>query len=104
MPNIKSAKKRVLTSEKSRQRNVARRSEIKTAIRKIDDAVNAHNFEEARTLLRDAEAKIARAASKGVVKAETASRKISRLAQGVKKAALAKPAPAAKKAKKVASK
>ncbi len=83
MANKKSAKKRALTNEKSRMLNVARRSDIKTASKKVIAAVAANNFDEAQTLLREAEAKIARAKGKGILKANTASRKISALAKRV---------------------
>ena len=41
MANIKSQKKRILTNEKARLRNVAVRSEVKTVIRSVNDAVVA---------------------------------------------------------------
>ena len=86
MANIKSAKKRVITNEKRRQRNVARRTDIKTATRSVVDALEANNAQEAKDLLRVAEAKIARAGGKGVFKKNTVSRKISRLAKKVARA------------------
>lgn len=83
MANKKSTKKRTLTNEKRRMRNVARRSELKTASKKVLAAVASNDLEAAKTLLRDAEAKIARAKGKGALKANTASRKISALAKHV---------------------
>ena len=83
MANIKSAKKRAKTNEIRRQRNVARRSEIKTVTKKILEAISAKDNETARTLLREAQSKIARAKGKGVVKLNTAARKISGLARKV---------------------
>lgn len=83
MANKKSAKKRALTNEKKRMRNVARRSELKTASRKVLAAVAANDVESAKALLRDAESKISRAKSKGVLKSNTAARKISLLAKRV---------------------
>jgi small subunit ribosomal protein S20 len=87
MANIKSAKKRVKTNEKRRQLNIARRSELKTASKKVLTAIEDGKVEEAQELMRDAEAKISRAEGKGLLKKNTASRKISRLA---KKVAVAK--------------
>ncbi|MBM3887089.1 30S ribosomal protein S20 [Candidatus Dependentiae bacterium] len=83
MANKKSAKKRALTNEKSRMRNVARRSDIKTASKKVLVALAASDITGAQTLLREAESKIARAKGKGVLKANTAARKISLLAKKV---------------------
>lgn len=83
MANKKSTKKRTLTNEKSRMRNVARRSELKSASKKVMVALAANDIVAAQTLLREAESKIARAQGKGVLKANTAARKISHLAKRV---------------------
>ena len=83
MANKKSAKKRALTNEKRRIRNVARRSELKTASRKVLAAIASNDLEGAKNLLREAEAKIARAKGKGVLKGNTSARKISLLAKRV---------------------
>ena len=83
MANKKSTKKRTLTNEKSRIRNVARRSELKSASKKVLVALAANDVAAAQTLLREAESKIARAQGKGVLKANTAARKISSLAKRV---------------------
>ena len=47
MANIKSQKKRIITNEKSRMRNRAVKSELKTATRRVKDAVAAGNGAEA---------------------------------------------------------
>lgn len=83
MANIKSAKKRALTNEVRRERNVARRSEFKTATKKVMAALESNDLAAMQELLRDAESKLARARGKGVLKKNTASRKISRLAKKV---------------------
>ncbi len=88
MANTKSTKKRTKTNEIRRIRNVARRSEIKTIVKKVLDAVEKKEVVAAKDLLKNAETKIARAAGKGLFKKNTASRKISRLAKKV--ASLAK--------------
>jgi small subunit ribosomal protein S20 len=83
MPNIKSAKKRVLQTEKKHALNVARKSAIKTAVRKVLVALENNDVESAKELLRQAESQLARAQSKRVVHKKTAQRKISRLAKRV---------------------
>ena len=75
MPNIKSAKKRVKQSEKRRLLNVARKSAIKTSIKKVLEAVKGDDLVNAKVLLRDAEAKLARAKGKGVLHKNTVARK-----------------------------
>lgn len=83
MPNIKSAKKRVKQSEKKRELNVARKSAIKTASKKVLVAVEKLDIVQARELLKEAESQLARAKGKGVLHKNTASRKVSRLAKAV---------------------
>lgn len=85
MPNIKSAKKRVLQAEAKRVINTARKSSIKTAIKKLHEALDARQFDKARELLVDVEAQLSRAKGKGVIHRNTAARKISRLTQHVNK-------------------
>lgn len=93
MANIKSSKKRAKQNGVRRLRNIARRSDIKTNCKKIELALAEKNLEEAKSLLKVAESKIARASGKGLLKKNTASRKISRLAKKV--AAALKTAPPA---------
>ena len=84
MANIKSAKKRAKQTIKKHQRNLARRTALKTAVKKVLAAVeDGTDIEKAKTLLRDAEAKLARAKGKGIIHKKTASRKVSRLAKKV---------------------
>ena len=91
MANIKSSKKRAKTNDVRRKRNVSRRSDIKTATKKVLAALSDNDLTGASALLRAAEAKIARAQGKGLFKKNTAARKISRLA---KKVAAAQKVPA----------
>lgn len=87
MANIKSAIKRVRQTEKKTKVNLARRTAIKTAIKKVHTALQANaDSQQVDALLRDVQIKLARAKGKGVVHANTASRKLSRLAQKVEKA------------------
>jgi len=84
MANIKSAKKRAKTNEIRRKRNVARRSDVRSATKKVLEAVAANDMDNAKVFLREAESKIARAKGKGLLKNNTAARKISRLAKKIK--------------------
>ena len=81
MPNIKSAVKRVSIIEKKTLQNNMIKSEYKTAVRKFENAVSAGNKEEAEKLLVAATKKVDGACSKGVIKANTASRKKSNMAK-----------------------
>ncbi len=82
MANTVSAKKSARQNEKCRQRNLARRTAIKTSIKKFMTALETPNSSAYLLgLLRDVEAKLARAKGKGVVHANTAARKLSRLAK-----------------------
>ena len=83
MANIKSQIKRIATNEKARQRNVAIRSSVKTAIRKFRDAAEAGDKEKAIELQRDAAKKLDKAVTKGVLHANQAANKKSALAKRV---------------------
>lgn len=84
MPNIKSSKKRAKQAEKRRTINYARKSDVKTAVKKVLDAVANKDAEAAKEFLRAAQAKLARAKGKGVLHRNTVARKMSRLAKKVK--------------------
>lgn len=76
MANIKSQKKRVITNEIRRQRNKAVKSELKTAIKKVDTAIAAGDADTAKAAATDAARMLDKAASKGVVhKNQAANRK-----------------------------
>ncbi len=83
MANTKSAKKRVKQNQNRRMRNLARRSAIKTAAKRVLAAVEANNVAVACELLVSAESQIARACGAGVLKKNTAARKISNLTKKV---------------------
>ena len=83
MPNIKSAKKRAKQSVARCERNTSRKSTIKSSIKKFIEAIDSKNIDEAKTLLKRVESQIASAQGKGLLHANTASRKISRLAKKV---------------------
>lgn len=87
MANIISSKKRARQAIKKQQKNVARRSSLKTAVKKVLTALTTQeSIEQAKKFLREAESKIARAKGKKVLHKKTAQRKISRLASRVAKA------------------
>ena len=83
MANIKSAKKRVLVNETRAARNKAIKSKVKTAIKKVNVAVDDKDVETAKTALRAAIVEISKAGTKGVYHKKTVSRKISRLTKTV---------------------
>ena len=67
MPNIKSAKKRVKVIEKKTLRNNMIKSAYKTAIKKFEQAIEAGNMEEAKTLFSEATKKIDQACTKEIM-------------------------------------
>lgn len=81
MPNIKSAIKRVSVIEKKTLRNNMIKSGYKSAVKKFEQALEAGNVEEAKTLFSQATRKIDQACSKGVIVKNTAARKKSNLAK-----------------------
>ena len=85
MANIKSAKKRAHQALKRRAINLARRTALKTAIKKVILAVEKGDVQGSVELLRQAESQLAQAKSKGLVHAGNASRRVSRLAKRVAK-------------------
>ena len=85
MANIKSAKKRILVAEKRAARNKSIRSRVKTAVKKVNAAIEANDKESAAAALRAATAELSKATTKGVYHKNTSSRKISRLSQAVNK-------------------
>lgn len=87
MANIKSAKKRILVNRTKADRNKAIKSGVKTAVKKVNAAIAANDKEAAKTALNAATVTISKAASKGVLHKNTASRKVSRLALAVNKMA-----------------
>ena len=84
MANTTSAKKMTRKIAKRTAVNRTRRSRMRTFIRKVEEAIAAGDAAVAATALKDAEPEMMRAAQKGVVHKNTASRKVSRLAARVK--------------------
>lgn len=93
MAHHRSAKKRIRQTETRTARNRARTSRVKTFIKKVEQAVAAGDKAAAEAALVAAEPEIRRGVSKGVLKLNTASRRISRLARQVHRLDQATPAP-----------
>ena len=87
MPNIKSAKKRVLVNNKKTEQNKSIRSAVRTEIKKIDALIKAGNLEEAKKCLSDAFKAIDMASSKNIIHANNASNKKAKLAKRIDAAA-----------------
>lgn len=85
MANIKSAKKRILVTKNRYEKNKAVKSGVKTAIKKVYAAIEAADKAAADEALKNAISVISKAASKGVLHKDTASRKVSRLTIAVNK-------------------
>lgn len=83
MPNIKSAKKRVLVNEKKNEQNKNIRSEVKTEIKKILTLVKEGKIEEAKASLPQAFSVIDAACSKNIYHANNAANKKAKLAKKI---------------------
>jgi len=81
MPKIKSAIKRVKTSEKSYLRNISYKSKIKSNIKKFNLALLEKNKEETNKYFKDSVLFLDKSVNKGILPKNTASRKKSRLAK-----------------------
>lgn len=79
MPNIKSAKKRVITSAKKETNNTVVESSMKTAIKKVEKAVKAGDKKLAEENLKEANKRIDKAVVAGLVHKNKAAREKSRL-------------------------
>lgn len=79
MANIKSAKKRAITSEKNRQHNASRRSMMRTFMKKVTTAIEAGNKEEATKAFAEVQPILDRYATKGLIHKNKAARQKSRL-------------------------
>lgn len=79
MPNIKSAKKRVITSAKKNANNVLSKSSMKTAIKKSERAIKAEDKALAEENLKVAIKRIDKACAKGLIHKNKAAREKSRL-------------------------
>jgi small subunit ribosomal protein S20 len=84
MANTEQSKKRARQSETRYAINKARRSRVRTFVRKVEEALASGNAEAAIEALKNAQPELARGVSKGILHKNTASRKVSRLTARVK--------------------
>jgi small subunit ribosomal protein S20 len=84
MPSHRSAEKRVRNTAKRTAINKARRSQVRSAIRSVEEALASGDKVAATAALKAAEPQIMRGVSKGVIHKNTGSRKVSRLAARLK--------------------
>jgi len=89
MANSPQSKKRARQSETRYAVNKARRSRIRTYLRKVEEALAAGNQEAATVALRNVQPELARGVTKGVMHKNTVARKMSRLSSRVKALATA---------------
>jgi len=87
MPNIASAKKRTRTTAKRTAVNHARKTRVRTFVRKVEEALAKGDRKAAETALKAAEPEIMRGVSKGVIHKNSGARKVSRLSKRVAKLA-----------------
>ncbi len=84
MANTPQSKKRARQNETRFQINKARRSRIRTFLRKVEEAIASGNKDAASAALRDAQPELMRGVTKGVLHKNTVARKMSRLSSRVK--------------------
>ncbi|MGH6957553.1 MAG: 30S ribosomal protein S20 [Caulobacteraceae bacterium] len=85
MANNPGAKKAIRKIERRTEVNTARRSRVRTFVRKFDEAVEAGDADAAKTAFAAAQSELMRAVTKGVLHKNTGSRKVSRLAARLKR-------------------
>ncbi|MFD2630886.1 30S ribosomal protein S20 [Oceanobacillus kapialis] len=83
MANIKSAMKRVDTSNKKRLQNNAQKSEMRSQIKRVEKLVEANDVESAKTALQTTVKHIDKAVQKGIIHQNNGDRQKSRLAKKV---------------------
>jgi len=84
MANTRSAKKMVRKIAQRTEVNMARRSRMRSFIRKVETAIDAGDKKTAADALKAAQPEIMRAAQKGILHKNTSSRKVSRLSARIK--------------------
>jgi small subunit ribosomal protein S20 len=89
MANTASARKRIRQNVVRSARNTARKSRMRTFVKKVETAISSGDKEQAVAALRAAQPEMQRAVGKGVAHANTISRKISRLSARIKSIATA---------------
>jgi small subunit ribosomal protein S20 len=84
MANNSSARKRIRQTEKRTVRNKARKSRVRSFLRKVEEAVKSGDKAAAQEAFRAAQPEMQRAVTKGVLHANTVARRLSRLSARVK--------------------
>ncbi|MBV8192725.1 MAG: 30S ribosomal protein S20 [Alphaproteobacteria bacterium] len=84
MASHKSAEKRARQTERRTAVNIARRSRVRSSIKKVEEAIKSGDKQSAMAALRAAQPEIQRGATKRVVAKNAAARRVSRLAARVK--------------------
>jgi len=87
LANTAQARKRVRQAEKSRQRNVGQRSNMRTAIKQVQNAIADGNKDSAKTTFQAAASVLDKACNKGLIHKNKAARDKSRLNNAVRKLA-----------------
>ena len=83
MANLKSSQKRIRSNERKRVRNVAVRTNIKTEVKRVEEAIEQGNYEAAKKMLSEVSSTLDSASTKGIIKKNTGSRKKARLAKKI---------------------
>jgi small subunit ribosomal protein S20 len=83
MANTKSAKKAARQSDRRTDVNKARRSRMRSSVRKVEEAIASGNKEAALAAMKEAEPILASTAQKGIIHRKSASRKVSRLTKRI---------------------
>jgi small subunit ribosomal protein S20 len=84
MANTASARKRNRQTDRRTARNQARKSRMRTFVKKVETAIAGGNKEAAIAALREAQPEMQRAVGKGVTHLNTVARKLSRLSARIK--------------------
>ena len=84
MANTASARKRIRQNERRNARNIARRSRVRTFVKKVEEAIVGGDKAAAAAALTAAQPEMQRGATKGIAHKNTVARKISRLSARIK--------------------
>ncbi len=84
MANTASARKRIRQNERHMLRNQARKSRMRTFVKKVEEAIASGDKAAAAEALKAAQPEMQRAVTKGVTHSNTVARKVSRLSARVK--------------------
>ena len=87
MPQKRSASKEIRKAKKRYPRNIKIASELKTVIRKYDLLLAEKKLDQAKEFLKEVSSKLNKAAAKGIIHKNAASRKISRLSKKLRRLA-----------------